>query len=306
MTAVGKILVFFNLLFSLGVGAVAIVNYTARTHWAAGYEELKSKYDVATASRTTYQTENDRLIKDRDRLNVKLAESAGKMMVEIKNPDEAAQKVADTLKDSLEQIKVQKKEIEDLRRQALAAEKKASQVETVAKVSLEDVSRRQADVEKMRETLKAETDRNVELVKEKNSLRDRAVAAEIQSTTLRDINSRLEAELQQAMKDLARIRALGGRSVARGTTNPPPENVEGLVQRFDSNSNLVTISLGSDAGLAEGNTMEVFRLGAVPKYVGQIKIVRVTPTQAVGQPTGRLNGTIQKGDRVASRIMGGN
>jgi hypothetical protein len=52
--------------------------------------------------------------------------------------------------------------------------------------------------------------------------------------------------------------------------------------------------------------MEVFRLGAIPKYLGQIKIIRVTPTQAVGQPTGRLNGTIQKGDRVASRIMGGN
>jgi hypothetical protein len=52
--------------------------------------------------------------------------------------------------------------------------------------------------------------------------------------------------------------------------------------------------------------MEVFRLGQNPKYLGRIKIVEVTPTQAVGQAAGRMAATMQVGDRVASRVMGGN
>jgi hypothetical protein len=51
--------------------------------------------------------------------------------------------------------------------------------------------------------------------------------------------------------------------------------------------------------------MQVFRLGQNPRYLGRIKIVEVTPTQAVGQADGRLLAPIQVGDRVASSIMGG-
>ena len=40
MTKVGKILVFFNLVFSMVVGAFAVLDYTARTHWVTKYKEL--------------------------------------------------------------------------------------------------------------------------------------------------------------------------------------------------------------------------------------------------------------------------
>jgi hypothetical protein len=95
-------------------------------------------------------------------------------------------------------------------------------------------------------------------------------------------------------------------SKPRPPKNPPGDQVEGLIKQVDS-SGLVTISIGSDAGLAKGHTLEVFRLSDKPsesKYLGTIRILDVTAKQAVGQPVGRLFATPRSGDRVASRLPG--
>ena len=65
------------------------------------------------------------------------------------------------------------------------------------------------------------------------------------------------------------------------------------------------ISIGSDAGLTRNQTLEVFRLSPLPKYLGTIRILEVSPNEAVAQPTGRPSAPLQAGDRVASRILGG-
>ncbi len=57
MTAVGKILVFFNLIFSLVVGAFVVTVYISQTHWVAEYNQLKERYVVADASNAAYQAE---------------------------------------------------------------------------------------------------------------------------------------------------------------------------------------------------------------------------------------------------------
>src|SRR5439155_512641 len=93
----------------------------------------------------------------------------------------------------------------------------------------------------------------------------------------------------------------GGLSAdSAGGKNPPPGDVEGVVKKVDE-SGLVQISVGSDAGLARGHTLEVFRLKPAPRYLGQIRIVEVKRTEAVGRVVGRPLGKIQKDDRVASR-----
>ena len=77
MTAVGKILVFFNLIFSLIVGAFVVTVYISQTHWAAEYNNLKQRYEVADASNLAYQQElkkasdyakdfNDQVLRDGD------------------------------------------------------------------------------------------------------------------------------------------------------------------------------------------------------------------------------------------------
>ena len=83
--------------------------------------------------------------------------------------------------------------------------------------------------------------------------------------------------------------------------SPPAKDVEGVIRQTNS-TGMVTISIGSDAGLVKGNTLEAYRTAPTPKYLGTIRILAVSPDHAVGQAVGRLAGVIQPGDRVASRI----
>jgi hypothetical protein len=89
--------------------------------------------------------------------------------------------------------------------------------------------------------------------------------------------------------------------------NPPPENVQGIVKQVDS-SGLMTISIGSDAGLSKGHTLEVFRFtGSGPsqsKYLGTIRILEVKAKEAVAKPVGRMASQPYVNDQVASRLIG--
>ena len=68
------------------------------------------------------------------------------------------------------------------------------------------------------------------------------------------------------------------------------------------------ITLGSDAGLAVGNTMEVFRLNmANPTrslYLGRIRIVELKATEAIARPVDKMTNKIQVNDNVASQLTG--
>jgi hypothetical protein len=89
--------------------------------------------------------------------------------------------------------------------------------------------------------------------------------------------------------------------------NPPSENVEGVVKRVEESSGLMTISIGSDAGLAKGHTLELFRLAEEPrqsKYLGTVRILEVSAKESVAQPVGRLADKPKVGDHVASQLRG--
>ena len=121
----------------------------------------------------------------------------------------------------------------------------------------------------------------------------------------------LEEENDHLAKDNQKLVAGGGtilQASRKEGPNPPPENVQGRIRQVGSNG-LVLISLGSDAGLAKGNTLEVYRLNTqspeLSKYLGRIKITEVTATGAVAQPIGKPSGPLQVGDQVSSQILGG-
>jgi hypothetical protein len=95
----------------------------------------------------------------------------------------------------------------------------------------------------------------------------------------------------------------GHGQVTTEAKNPPAKDVEGVIKRVDAGSGLVTVSVGSDAGLVKGNTLEVFRTTApTPKYMGTIQVLEVSPREAVCRPVGRMPGVPSVGDRVASRL----
>jgi hypothetical protein len=302
MTIVGKILVFFNLVFSLVVGAFAVMDFTARTHWARGYADLSRRFEVSEGALAAHKAENEKLVRERQDLNDKLVQLLGKQAL----PDQAnaAQTAAKALTDARALIDNQKVEITTLRERLVAEGKKATNAEASAQALVKDVERRQADVDALRKTLTEETNKTIQLTKANNDLRDRAVAAEITSRSYKDMSARLESQLQDMARDMVRLRQSAGTGIARRgaqPANPPPESVEGLVER--TSGNLVTISIGSDAGLLKGHTMEVFRLGQTPTYIGKVRIVEVTANKAVGQAEGRMTVPMRVGDIVSSRIM---
>jgi hypothetical protein len=80
----------------------------------------------------------------------------------------------------------------------------------------------------------------------------------------------------------------------------------GLAPRLDglvtavSDNNLIEVSVGSDDGLRSGDTVEVYR-GA--SYLGRAEVLRTAPDKAVAKILRQYRrGTIQKGDRVATRL----
>ncbi|HZY90938.1 MAG TPA: hypothetical protein VFE78_39305 [Gemmataceae bacterium] len=290
MTAVGKILVFVNLVFSLVVAALVVTIYMSQTRWAAELKKSEANNQVLVASNRAYEEQMQQVAAAAD---AKVAEANARTK---KAEGELAGQLAVN---------------NQLRTEVVQLKTRGTAGEALTSASQVEATRRQADTEKLRETLKKETDENARLVNESNKMRERAVAAEIQFTALKEINGRLEKSLQDQARDLARVKAnLGGSAVARGganAKNPPPENVEGLIKQTDP-SGLVTITIGTDAGLTKGNTMEVFRLAAVPsqsKYLGTIRIIEAGHNYAVGQPMGKMLAQPQAGDRVASRILGG-
>jgi len=78
--------------------------------------------------------------------------------------------------------------------------------------------------------------------------------------------------------------------------------VDGVVSqvRRNAGAQLVEFTIGSDDGLATGNTVEVFR---GTKYLGRLDIIQTSPDKSVGRVDRRyLQGQIQEGDRVATRL----
>jgi len=315
MTTVGKILVFLNLVFSLVVGAFAMLTFTALTQWADKYQKLEKSYEVVQATAKTYETEANRLTGEREELNENLYKF-GRKELQL-NPkdkaDEAKQETARAAKAAIDLLKERDKRIADLEGQLNGVTTKLAKSErelggykSATTIAHLDARRRQEDVEKIRDTLRLETKRNNDLVVAMNDARDEKVAAQILAKSLQERNKGLEEQLQDMARDLVRARSAssGGAASAaarRTGTNPPSDDVEGLVRRAEGN--LVTISIGSDAGLTKGQTLEVFRFGTTPRYIGRIKIVDVEAHQAVGQTMGRVSTPIKVGDTAASSIM---
>jgi len=289
MNVVGKILAFVNLVFSLVLFSLVILLHIRQVNYSA---ELEKSYRTGAVDKSTIKTLVQEVIDTRTEGDTKL--------VLVTTNNKKLQEDNDALK--LENTNLRTKLVEE--------EKKTNRADVAVKGTEAEIIARQADVEKMRETLKDEIKKNIDLVKDNGNLRDRAVGFEIQAKTVQDRNKLLEGQLRQMASDMQKIKAnLGANNTTvRNGKNPPTERVDGLIKQADTASGLVKITIGSDAGLIRGHTLEVFRLNPTApqqsKYLGTIRIMDLTATEAVGQPLGRMTMPPQAGDTVASHILG--
>jgi hypothetical protein len=89
--------------------------------------------------------------------------------------------------------------------------------------------------------------------------------------------------------------------------NPPQVNIKGTIAEVGTGGDLVRLSIGSDAGLKKGHTLDVYRTTAgMQKYLGMIRVVDVGPLEAIGQrvQTGpnASRQPFQVGDHVLSDV----
>jgi len=294
MTAVGKTLVFVNLVFSLLVGALVVMVYVARTNWADGFTKLKDRYDIANAERTQSAAEVVKVSGERDQA------------VKEKNDTIALrdQEIAQ-LKGNAAQLT---KANEDLKKQVQTGLTNVEGSNTLAGGKATQAATLDAE-------LKKSQDANLELTKIVNVEREKRVAADIERNSAMRRAQELENQVQDLAKQLTLARETGTvtpRGTGPGTTparltsltpdvNPPPEDVRGQVKIVDKEH--VVLSVGSDNGLLKGHTLEVFRLGDAPKYLGRIKILSVTANEAVGQLLGRPTQPLRVGDLAQARIL---
>jgi hypothetical protein len=215
-------------------------------------------------------------LKDAERKNAELAKQFTEEKKKVESEKAALKLQVVTLADELQKAK--KANLE------LAAAQAVQQAEA---------KRRQAEAEKLQAVLAAERKRNLDLLQQNADLKGKLVAAQIEARSFRDRNERLT----QRLKEMEKVNP--GGKIDR---NPPKKEVEGLIKTVEEKAGLVTIDVGSDAGLAKGHTLEVFRLKPQPKYLGTLRIVDVTKKTAVGQSVGRLSEPLKVGDRVASGL----
>ncbi|MFN4261217.1 MAG: hypothetical protein ACK4RK_18165 [Gemmataceae bacterium] len=294
MTTLGKIFVFVNLVFSLLVAGLIITVYVTRTNWKEGYELEHKQKLVAEQQKKNADADKELAIKQRDEDKLRFEEN---------------------IKDLTDKLAQTEKERDDFRAKWREQETLAQKSDTSSTVSTAELQRRTDEVAFLQKQLDERDKDIVEARIEVQNFRNRAVKAEIEAKSLLDRNRILLDQVEDLAKLLEQAKLKGavvsgtgngtGNGIAGLAKNPPPENVRGLISQSDPDSGLVTITLGSDAGINEGNTLEVYRLKPKPIYLGTIRIIDVRHHQAVGRALSpSRNNPIQVGDEVASSILG--
>jgi hypothetical protein len=287
MTVLGKTLVFFNLLFSIITGALVLMVFSARTNWQVATKKFEAELQVAQASVTAYQ-------KEAADARQAAQEEVAKVKAEL-----------DNTKGQLVQAQSHNKAEDD---KYVKETQKVAQQEATIKSITTDRDRNAEEVKILARQKDGMQKRIGELVKLNSDAHDGRVKAEIEANAHKTRNEQLVStvkNLEKANQELRAKMGSSGGSTSVASENPPPENVEGLIKKADATSGLVTLSIGSDSGLAKGHTLEVYRLDPAAKYLGKLVVMEVWPHAAVGRPLGKPLGKIQEGDHVASKILGG-
>ena len=287
MTALGKILIFLNLVFALLVGILIIQVYATRTSWRGAFERTSGFLTVSEANVKTLRADID---------DVK------------KKKDDEIKAVQDALAKEKAEVARQQGLVAQTDKQLQAERANHQQQRDNAGVSNAELERRQQETRALTAELNKANATNAELQKQGKQLQDEKMQAVINYNSEHDRNVRLLENMRQISQKLEldekKLQNLGSGITVSESRNPPPEDVEGIILDTDVKTGLVTISIGSDHGISVGNTLEVFRIKPEPKYLGTIRIVDAQAHQAVGRLTAAPRyGALAKGDIVASKIM---
>ncbi|MGE3805379.1 MAG: hypothetical protein AB7K24_11960 [Gemmataceae bacterium] len=287
MTTLGKILVVVVFVLSLIGGALTIMVFAVRTNWEASYNRVARYYEVSKSNAETYAAELNDIKNNSDAEIKRLSEELAR--VNKQNGDLAqANKTLD------EQLKAEQTKVRLAEANATNLSDELGRAREQVKIALEDSALKDKRI--------------VQIETTNRDLRDQSIRFSIAARSANDHAQKLLQQLEDSYRELERIKTgsatqIGSRTVG---VKPPPEDVSGIVLETDAKTDLVTISIGSDAGILRGQTLDIFRKTPEPKYLGKLTILNVNPHQAVGRPTSTSAraSLIQRGDTVG--IVGRN
>lgn len=166
-----------------------------------------------------------------------------------------------------------------------------------------------AEVERLRKENEAFESLTRKLRVELDDARSAAVQSKIQADAL-------ELRVKKLQDELTLLKANPSPKSGREDpklelttrTKPKPQSVQGKVTAIGRDGRMLQVSVGSDSGAREGQSLEVYRMPAVsgqkPLYLGTISLTRVDPQASLGEfkpASGEVRPKL--GDEVASELM---
>jgi len=298
MSFLGKLLVGFQLALSIIFLGFAGAVFTAQQNWKLQKETADKNFASLTA-------EKDQLVEEARQFKERvgpISPESQKLVPVVKNLEDALAAANGKAAGLETSLNAAEKELG-------AAKTERDEARTLAKLATEEARQR-------RDEALAQRAVNNDLHKLLNLKNDKVKAQEdiifnkqVEEKSLNEKHSKLLSELAILQKILAANGLPNDPKSVAGLQTPPPA-VDGQVLETKrggrGGADLVEISLGTDDGLAEGHKLSVFRPAVndrAAKFLGEIKIVFVTPDRAVGTVVSRAkNGIIEKGDGVTSKL----
>jgi chromosome segregation ATPase len=291
MNTIGKILVVLNLVFALLTGGFLAYDFAARSNWKQEAEHRERVFKVAKANADALQGTLKTALADKK----KLQEQLDNLMIDAKSDHG--------------NIKIKMADLE----KELNAQKERTKLEILnAEKALAEAERRHKEVQLLTDVIKKREEEIAKAQLEVTKYRTAALQAEDQARTASLRAANLLEQLKQKEIQLAKALVPGGTATPTasvrdpGYQNPPPAYVKGKIEKINATDRgLVQINIGSDVGIQENNTLEVYRLRPAPEYLGRLRIVDVHHHSAIGRLMRTGAGApppLREGDEVASTI----
>jgi uncharacterized membrane protein len=286
MSTLGKVLVVAQVAFSVLLMAFAAGVSSVQTNWKAKATTLQTDLKALTSKKSSLDQEIEKIKTDRIASEKTLKDVADKARGEAT----ASQGKIQQLDSQLNQTRT---ELQNIRAEAKIAgeEARVRRDEAVNLRTINDKLHQNRD----------------QLIATSRGQADTIVNLEQRVRTMDDKHNQMLKDYALLQKFI-RIKGFDGdpKEVA-GQVEPPPPGIQAIVLNTKRGgrrgSDLVEISLGSDAGLAKGNELYVYRADGRGKYLGKIRLESVDYRTAVGVVVeSTKNGEIQKGDDVTTKL----
>jgi hypothetical protein len=289
MNTIGRTLVILNLVFALVTLGFLVYDYTARANWREAAEHNEQVAKVAEANRATaIQMERNALAKLR------------KLEADFDSRTIGSGAGEEKLKIQLANLEKELKEAKERANEAVINQDKA----------LAEAKRRQKEVEVLQDVVRKREEEIAKAQVETTNYRNQALQSAAEAKTaierargLLEIVKQKELEIAKLQQGPAGTKTASVRDP--NYENPPPTDVKGKIVELLPGRNLVQINLGTDMGVNENNTLEVYRMRPRPEYLGRLRIVEAHHRTAIGQlvRTGGVSApALREGDEVASKI----